>query len=940
VHAQLLVTSPNFLTESSNNPTIIADASKGNKGLFGNTNDIYVHIGVITNLSTGPSDWKYVLTTWGTTDSRFKCTSLGNSKWSYTINGNLRTAFGITNANEKIIRIAILFRDGTGTSVLRNSDASDMYINVYDNNLNVKIDTPLSQPLYNKTLEPITKKIGDTLFINGKSSLSANLSIAYNDTVIAIANNANVIAGYKVINTSGNQKIILTGNANSNISKDTVQFYVNSSQVVEDLPAGIVDGVNYLSGDTSAIVVLYAPYKKSINIVGDFNNWTVALNNAMKMTKDSSRFWIQLNGLTPGLEYAYQFIIDGNLKVADYNSEKILDPNNDIYIPTATYPNLKAYPAGKTSGIVSILQTAKPKYNWKNTSFIRPNKKNLIIYELLIRDFAKKQNYNELRDSLDYLKKLGINTIELMPVSEFEGNDSWGYNPNFNFALDKYYGTELAFKEFIDSAHAKGIAVVMDMVMNHIFNSSPIAQMYWDATNSIPATNNPWLNPIATHPYNVGNDFNHESPATKLLVSRVVKYWLNNYHVDGFRWDLSKGFTQKNNPTNVAAWGAYDASRIAIWKNIYDTMQKSSPNSYCILEHFADNSEEIELANYGMLLWGNANYNFSQATMGFATDAGTDNAFANGRGWSQQHLVTYMESHDEERLMFKNINYGNGTGSYNIKDTATALKRNEMAAAFWALVPGPKTMWQFGELGYNYSINTCTDLTISTNCRLSDKPLRWDYISNPNRKALYDAYAKFLKLRNQVNYLTDFTSNKYTLSTSGLFKSFQLNGDSVKLVVVGNFDVTPQTNAVSFPANGIWYSLYTNKYQGVLNGTANITLQPGEYIVFANKNINNQVVTDILDPNIPTLNMQIKFYPNPMNASSILEYNLPESGQLLIHAFNIEGQDMGVLYNGYQNKGLQKMTIKRNGLMNNPGIYLLSIQLNQKQKIQKFLITN
>lgn len=158
-------------------------------------------------------------------------------------------------------------------------------------------------------------------------------------------------------------------------------------------------------------------------------------------------------------------------------------------------------------------------------------------------------------------------------------------------------------------------------------------------------------------------------------------------------------FHTKNNPTDVNAWGAYDASRIAIWKNIYDTMQKASANSYCILEHFADNTEEKELSDYGMLLWGNANYNFNQATMGFNSDASFNYAFANGRGWSQQHLVTYMESHDEERLMYKNIMYGNTSGAYSTRDLATGLKRNEMAAAFWALTPGPKSCGNLGNWG-------------------------------------------------------------------------------------------------------------------------------------------------------------------------------------------------------------------------------------------------
>jgi hypothetical protein len=168
----------------------------------------------------------------------------------------------------------------------------------------------------------------------------------------------------------------------------------------------------------------------------------------------------------------------------------------------------------------------------------------------------------------------------------------------------------------------------------------------------------------------------------------------------------------------------------------------------------------------------------------------------------------------------------------------------------------------------------------------------------------------------------------------------QLNGDSIKLVVVGNFDLSAQTSSVNFPSDGLWYSVFTNKYQGVLNGSASVTLQPGEYIVYANKNISTQVITDILDMNMPVLDMKTNFYPNPLKINSVLEYSLPESGQVTIHAYTMQGQDAGVLYTGYQQKGFQKVSINRNNLMNTPGVYLLSIQQNQKQKIQKILITN
>ena len=434
------------------------------------------------------------------------------------------------------------------------------------------------------------------------------------------------------------------------------------------MPTGIKDGINYETDPTAVTLVLYAPGKTTISVLGDFNNWTETLIHQMNRTPDGKYFWLRITGLTSGQEYAYQYLIDGTLKVADYNAEKVLDPWNDQYIPTTTYPSLKPYPIGLTTGIVSVFQTNKTPYTWQYT-LTRPNKKNLMIYEMLVRDFVSNKNYQTIKDSIQYLKNLGVNTIELMPVMEFEGNNSWGYNPAFFFAPDKYYGTETALKQLIDECHKNGIAVVLDIAMNHAFGSCPMVQMYWDGVNNKPSTSNPWFNPDAKHPFNVGYDFNHESQATKDFVDRVVTHWLANYNVDGFRWDLSKGFTQTNSGTDVGLWGNYDASRVAIWKRIYNKMQAVSPNSYCILEHFAADNEEIELSTYGMLLWGNSNYNFNQASMGYSTDWDFSRAIHTNRSWTTPHLITYAESHDEERLMYKNINNGNVNGSYNIKDT-------------------------------------------------------------------------------------------------------------------------------------------------------------------------------------------------------------------------------------------------------------------------------
>ncbi|HYC29249.1 MAG TPA: alpha-amylase family glycosyl hydrolase, partial [Chitinophagaceae bacterium] len=435
---------------------------------------------------------------------------------------------------------------------------------------------------------------------------------------------------------------------------------------------------------------------------------------------------LQVNGLTPGTEYAYQYLVDGNLRIADFYAEKVLDPNNDPSIPSSTYPNLKAYPTGKTTEIVSVLQTRSAQYNWRNNSFARPDKRNLIIYELLPRDFVAAHDYKTIKDTLSYLKRLGINAIELMPVNEFEGNLSWGYNPSFYFAPDKYYGSKNDLKELIDSCHSNGIAVIIDMVWNHSYGQSPMVRMYFDNANNRPATDNPWFNPVAPHAaINFGYDFNHEADATKYFMDRVADFWLKEYKIDGFRLDFTKGFTQKVTTTD-AQLSAYDASRVAILKRINDSIQTTSPGAYLILEHLAENTEEKDLAAAGMMLWGNMNYNFNEATMGYVQNSNFEGATHTARGFTQPYLVSYMESHDEERLMYKNERYGNQSGAYNVKDTITALKRNELATAFYMAIPGPRMIWEFGEVGYDYSRCYLSTNGEGGDCnkKLDPKPIR------------------------------------------------------------------------------------------------------------------------------------------------------------------------------------------------------------------------
>jgi len=607
--------------------------------------------------------------------------------------------------------------------------------------------------------------------------------------------------------------------------KKTKDCCVEPPVQTADLPAGAHDGVTFINGGTSAIITLYAPGKSAVSVIGEFNNWE-SFATPMTLTPDLKTWWVKIDNLDPNAEYAYQFLVDGNLKVADPYCEKILDPNNDGYISTTTYPALKTYPTGKTTGIVSIMQADQPTYTWKNSGFVRPDKNKLVIYELLVRDFTPEHNYASTLQKLDYLKGLGINAIELMPVNEFEGNSSWGYNPSFYFAPDKYYGTKMALQNFIDECHGKGIAVILDMVLEHSFGQSPMVQLYYDGSK--PSLKSPWYNAYAKHPLTVGFDFNHESEATKYFSKNVMKFWMQQYKIDGFRFDFSKGFTQKMT-SDVSTFSAYDESRIAIWReynNYIKTLDRD--NFYVILEHFATGSEETVLADEGMMLWNNLNYPMNEATMGWLNNSNFSWAFFGNRGLTKSdNLLDYIESHDEERLNFKNQSFGNVSGTYSIKgNLVTSLKREEMAAAFLFSIPGPKMIWQFGELGY--------DISIDENGRTGEKPVKWDYFDDANRKALYNAYAQFIHLKENNDV---FNTQSYNFDLTGGVKYIKLNSAGNTVVVVGNFDVIPQTANIDFGSNGSWFDFGSSSIS-LPTGTYANQLAPGEYHIFSKAALN------------------------------------------------------------------------------------------------------
>ena len=341
--------------------------------------------------------------------------------------------------------------------------------------------------------------------------------------------------------------------------------------------------------------------------------------------------------------------------------------------------------------------------------------------------------------------------------------------------------------------------------------------------------NNPWYNVNHNLVDNTnahwGYDFDHESAYTKAFFKDVLSYWMNEYKIDGFRFDFTKGFSNTIY-TGADNWAsAYDQSRINILEGYADHVWNNNPTNkpYVIFEHLSDNSEETVLANYGIMLWGNMNHSYNQNTMGFATDANIDWISYKQRGWNQPNVVGYMESHDEERLMYKNLQFGNSTNSaHNVKDLNVALARQELAGMFFFTIPGPKMIWQFGELGY--------DISIDFNDRVGRKPIRWEYFDNANRKQIYNTWATLAAFKKNQPV---FNTTDFTLNVGSLTKSILLKHATMDVALAGNFDITSKTMTVQFSKTGTWYEYFTGEEKIITNTSTSITLNPGEYKLYS-----------------------------------------------------------------------------------------------------------
>lgn len=831
VKAAMFTPSPNPLQESSKNVVITFNAAEsGVADLQNLSTDLYAHIGVYTNLS--PNSWAYT-STWGDNADKYKIKRVGANLFQLTI-GDMRSYFGITNANEHVSKICIIARNSAGSV-----QTSDQFIDVYPEGLYVSLTTTPASTTITKATE---------ITFTAASTQPATLKMYVDEKEVKSATNATSLTYAQTFSTPGAQNDVKVVASNSNGTKEVSVpvVYVKPSEQ-QNYPGGTPKQGAVKNADGSVTFCLAAPGKSSVIIVGSWDDYKVLSTNTMKYQDYNGYryFWHTITGLDNSTYYPYYYLVDGKYKVGDPYANLILDPHSDKWLDqdvgADVFPDCPEYPYTRFDDTILAVYKGDmhDTYRWQVNDFKVTKPNSLVIYELLVRDFTgtSKKADGTLRKAIEKipeLNELGVSAIELMPVMEFDGNNSWGYSTNAYMALDKAYGSPDDLKEFIDTCHKCGIAVILDIVLNHTPGLHPWYAMY-DAGTS------PFYNKTAPHDYGVYEDIKQEYPLVEQHWVDVLTFWLTKYKVDGFRFDLVKGLGDSN--SYGSGTEAYNQSRIDRMIRLHAAMKKVNPNVIHINEHLASVQEETPMGNDGQYQWNNQNGN--------AINFIKSSSYANLRYFNSKECsrpvcstVDYAQSHDEQWVGYEAKNA--------IKTSSNRFKRLSTMVAQLMMSPGPKMMLQFDEIGYDYQ------LTSANRTDPKDMPPASYYNSN-DRKGLKQSYT-------DLNWMRRSNPDMFDKDVIPVYTDFN-NGNGVRSIRLtkGNKEIiafiNPGTSASTVTASATKLTAANSNllsasrnFSGTLNGTGtsvSVSVPAHSYCVYATKDVAgvDDIVTDEIGEN-------------------------------------------------------------------------------------------
>ncbi len=580
--------------------------------------------------------------------------------------------------------------------------------------------------------------------------------------------------------------IVIATNGNGGASYLFRELYLLPNVISEPVPEGVKDGV-IVTGQTVSIA-LFAPFKNFVAVKGSWNQ-QFPEGELMNLSGDS--LWWYQTELEDG-DYEYQYNVDGEKLMADPWSKDVtwVDPSGQ-------------WESGNYQHAKTVFSVGEPEFEWTDQAFVRPEQKDVIIYEMHIGDFKgdpiNTGTFQEVTQKINegYFNNLGINTIELMPINEFEGDWSWGYNPSFYMAPESSYGTPNELKELVNSAHEHGIAVIFDVVFNHLWGSSPMFQLYHPENN--------WN--YEDHNYSQCPYFqNEESPWGYKLqhwhdvdgrsyrswkhISDVLFTYVDDYHADGFRFDVTTGI----------GWGG-DENGSSFYADILDDRD---PTLILIAEE--DNPYQINNSDFDAGWDYSYHHSFFNNLMGYASNMWDLQNHLQwwSQGWSlHTQPCNYMVSHDETRIVYEGLTYVG-------MNLVEAYNKSKLGAAALFMGTGTPMMYHGEEFGQNSPKS------------LSPQPLQWENLNTPEGSDLFDYYQKLIWLRNNWEVIRGGNLEIIHLDNSQKIMGMKRHDSGLGQTVycVMNFNNFDQIiSSLPFPYAGVWYEFIEDTQLNSESGT-------------------------------------------------------------------------------------------------------------------------
>jgi 1,4-alpha-glucan branching enzyme len=518
---------------------------------------------------------------------------------------------------------------------------------------------------------------------------------------------------------------------------------------------------------------LFAPNNKGAALIGSFSDW-----KEIPMEKGEDGYFRTEVDLEDGV-YQYKFRV--RTKSPNFEPDQWVD----VIDPYATDVD-----EAKNNGVVRIKDGKRivDAYVWQHDDTPLPDNHELVIYEMHVADFSggeddpyKRGKYQDAIAKLDYLRELGINAIELMPVNEYPGDYSWGYKVRHFFATESSYGSTEDLKRFIDKCHARGIRVFIDGIYNHTDEECPLMLI----------DRNYWYYEHMHYPEDPANywgpEFNYDNYDEKLdvkpawkYVGDVVRYWVQEYHIDGIRFDAVRQLANyefmdwlaKQSKKNAAPKPFYN-----IAEHIPDTSTVVSPEGpldacwhesfrYFIIPHICGETFELEKLKEVL--------DPRRQGYGAATN-----------------VINYLATHDREHLMRE-------LGERGIFDEA-AFGRAKLGAVLLMTAMGVPMLWMGEEFGEpKRKSETVTQ----------PKKIAWPLLERDLNRDLFEYYKKLIALRKQNLALSSDNIEFFHENPEAKVLAYsRWHEEGSRVVVVANFsdNFLSGYQVPNFPGAGTWH---------------------------------------------------------------------------------------------------------------------------------------